>query len=230
MIKVLIHSANQFCIESFNRSAEKNSFECIITSDEKTLFEYCSFKPLDAYIISSEFEYAQRAINTIRGVNPGVPIVSLSHPNTVNTYPTKVDLNYLISGTNGIDYATYTILSFIVEQTKIYDRIKDLTPKKSNEVYFGDGLKYDTMYRSVYLNGILLRRFSVKEGKLLEILSLNFGKIVNRDSLMNDVWGNADIYISRSFDVYITKLRNFFREYDIKLQIKNISGVGLVLE
>jgi DNA-binding response OmpR family regulator len=135
-----------------------------------------------------------------------------------------------VHGAEATDPATHSILSFIEEQSRMYARIKSLTPIKPNEVYFGEGFRYDVLYRTFYLNNIELKRFSTKEGKLLEILARNYRKVIKRDIVLEEVWHKTDIYSSRSSDVYVTKLRNFFKEYDLNLTIKNISGVGLILE
>jgi hypothetical protein len=230
MLKILIHSVNAFCTDSFLRTAKNNSVEYIITSDEKTLFEYCTLQSLSGYIISSEFEYAQRAIDTIKGTNPGVPIISISHPNSKDIVRKNVDLTYLIHGAEATDAATNSILLFIEHQLSLYSRLKSLTPTPLNEIYFGEGFKYDVIYRNLHLNSIELKRFSAKEGKLLEVLARNYRNVVKRDALLEEVWHKTDIYSSRSSDVYVTKLRNFFREYDLNLTIKNISGVGLLLD
>ena len=230
MYTILLHSANQFCIDSFQRSAKKIGYGLIVTSDEKSLFEHCSFQPLDSYIISTEFDYAQRAINTVIGINPSAPIVSIAHPNTKHVLPIHVDVHYLVHGVEATDPATHSILSFIEDQSRMYSRINSLTPAKPNEIYFAEGFKYDVLYRTFYLNTIALKRFSTKEGKLLEILARNYRSVVKRDTMLEEVWHKTDIYSSRSSDVYVTKLRNFFKEYDLNLTIKNISGVGLILE
>jgi len=229
MLKILLHSVNQFCIDSFQRSAKNHSVELIITSNEADLFEHCSLQ-FDGYMISADFDYTQRAISTIRGINPRLPIVSISHPNTKKCMPSQIDLNYVVHGAAATDNDTNSILCFIEYQFRLYSIINSLSPPRMNEIYFGEGFKYDVVYRTFYLNGIALKRFSTKEGKLLEMLAKNYRSVIKRDLLLEEVWHKTDIYSSRSADVHISKLRNFFKEYDLDLSIKNISGVGLILE
>ena len=220
MRTILLHTQNQNLVDTFSGGIDK----IIVSSDEKTLFAYSSDQKISAYIICS-FGYSQRAINTIRSNNQYVPIISILQ-GTEKSFLQNVDLNYRVYDVPDI----MVVLNFIESQTKLYASLKTLTPTKLNEIYFSEGFKYETEYRAVYLNEILLRRFSTKEGKILEILSRNFGNVVKRDTILEEVWHKTDIYSSRSFDVYVSKLRNFLKDYDLKLKIRNISGVGLILE
>ena len=47
---------------------------------------------------------------------------------------------------------------------------------------------------------------------------------------MEKVWQKSDYFSGRSMDVYVTHLRRLFEKNGIKLEIKNISGIGLTLE
>ena len=75
-----------------------------------------------------------------------------------------------------------------------------------------------------------ITKLSEKQGGILEMLASNYGNAVKKDLILEKVWRKNDYYSSRSMDVYITGIRKIFKENKIKLQIKNISGVGLILE
>lgn len=69
---------------------------------------------------------------------------------------------------------------------------------------------------------------SDRESALLYHLYVNMRKVVSRDELLKEVWGNNS-YISRNIvDVYIKYLRDKFGEYaDF---IKTVRGTGYVLD
>ena len=46
---------------------------------------------------------------------------------------------------------------------------------------------------------------TAKESKILEMLCREKGKVVSRENILNEIWGNSDFYSSRSLDVFITK-------------------------
>lgn len=68
-----------------------------------------------------------------------------------------------------------------------------------------------------------------KEAQILKILCKFKDQVVPRDVVLNAVWGQDDYFVGRSLDVFITKLRKYFKE-DEKITISNIHGIGFKLE
>lgn len=68
-----------------------------------------------------------------------------------------------------------------------------------------------------------------KEAQILKILCKFKNQVVPRDVVLNAVWGQDDYFVGRSLDVFITKLRKYFKE-DESIQISNIHGIGFKLE
>lgn len=70
---------------------------------------------------------------------------------------------------------------------------------------------------------------TAKESKILEMLCREKGKVVNRENILNEIWGNSDFYSSRSLDVFITKLRKYLsKDTDVSLNVQK--GVGICLK
>ena len=70
---------------------------------------------------------------------------------------------------------------------------------------------------------------SKKECELLEILMEHLNSIVKREELEKRVWEDQGVFVGRSLDTYISKLRKKFKE-DPSIKITNIHGVGYKLE
>lgn len=66
---------------------------------------------------------------------------------------------------------------------------------------------------------------SSKEASLLELLYANINETVNREHILQVVWGDEGDYLGRTLDVFISKLRKKL-EADPNLKIVNIRGVG----
>lgn len=64
----------------------------------------------------------------------------------------------------------------------------------------------DMMARRVWVGGEEIS-LTHKEFALLAILAREPGIAVSRQQLMDEIWGNADLAISRSLDVHMTQLR-----------------------
>lgn len=66
---------------------------------------------------------------------------------------------------------------------------------------------------------------SSKEASLLDLLYSNINQTVNREHILQVVWGDEGDYLGRTLDVFISKLRKKL-EADPHIKIVNIRGVG----
>lgn len=67
-----------------------------------------------------------------------------------------------------------------------------------------------------------------KEAELLLFLCEHPNRILKREEVLLNVWGKDDYFLGRSMDVFITKLRKYFKE-DTSVQIETIHGMGFRL-
>jgi DNA-binding response OmpR family regulator len=68
-----------------------------------------------------------------------------------------------------------------------------------------------------------------KEAEVLRMLCLNRERVLKREEILTQIWGDDDYFMGRSLDVFISKLRKYLKE-DPSLQIVNYHGVGFRLE
>jgi hypothetical protein len=68
-----------------------------------------------------------------------------------------------------------------------------------------------------------------KECQVLELLHKNFGELIPRDTLMQEVWINEGVITTRSLDMFVSKLRKKLSR-DPELRITNVHGKGYKLE
>lgn len=67
-----------------------------------------------------------------------------------------------------------------------------------------------------------------KETDLLHLLCVSVNSTVEREAILNKVWGDDGDYVGRTLDVFISKLRKKL-EADSSIKIANIRGVGYKL-
>ena len=67
-----------------------------------------------------------------------------------------------------------------------------------------------------------------KESELLNLLHESVNNTVNREIILNKVWGDKGDYVGRTLDVYISKLRKKLGN-DSSIALKNIRGIGYKL-
>ncbi|WP_298532484.1 helix-turn-helix domain-containing protein [uncultured Algibacter sp.] len=70
---------------------------------------------------------------------------------------------------------------------------------------------------------------SKKECELIAILSTNQNRVVKREILVKEIWEDHGVFVDRSLDTFISKLRKKFKD-DPTINIVNIHGVGYKLE
>ena len=68
-----------------------------------------------------------------------------------------------------------------------------------------------------------------RESEVLLRLCREYGKTVNTSALLKELWGDDNYFNLRSLNVYITRLRNHFKEDD-SVEIESIRGVGYRLK
>ncbi len=67
-----------------------------------------------------------------------------------------------------------------------------------------------------------------KEAELLQFLCEHPNRILKREEVLLNVWGKDDYFLGRSMDVFITKLRKYFKT-DPSANIETIHGIGFRL-
>ena len=66
-----------------------------------------------------------------------------------------------------------------------------------------------------------------READLIEYLYQRRNKVVKREDILKDVWGDSNYFLGRSLDVFISRIRKLFRDSKT-VNIKNVHGVGFV--
>lgn len=71
-------------------------------------------------------------------------------------------------------------------------------------------------------------KLTSKESELLRLLCENLNKVLDRSVALNKIWYDDSYFNARSMDVYITKLRKYFKD-DPSIELMNVHGVGFKL-
>ena len=82
--------------------------------------------------------------------------------------------------------------------------------------------------RRVLIHPETTQELSSKECDLLLLLLNNKNETVERERILNEVWGDEGDYVGRTLDVFISKLRKKLNA-DPNVKIDNIRGVGYKL-
>lgn len=96
---------------------------------------------------------------------------------------------------------------------------------KSKIISIGHYL-FDVTNQCLIING-KVKRITEKESGILDYLSEHRNRIVKREDLLKELWGENDYFLGRSLDVFITKIRKYLKE-DPEISIENVFGVGFI--
>lgn len=73
-----------------------------------------------------------------------------------------------------------------------------------------------------------VQKLTTKEAELLNLLCNNMNQVLERNFALKAIWIDDNYFNARSMDVYITKLRKYFKP-DPSVQIINVHGKGYKL-
>lgn len=72
------------------------------------------------------------------------------------------------------------------------------------------------------------QQLTTTEADLLRLFFTNVNQLQKREDILNAVWGDDSLYLSRSLDVFISRLRKFLSG-NKKMVLKNMRSVGFIL-
>ena len=87
-------------------------------------------------------------------------------------------------------------------------------------------LKYNTLELICSGNK---EKLTLKEAQLLRLLIINKNKMMSREDILTEIWGEDDYFLGRSMDVFISRLRKYLAP-DSGIDIRTVRGAGFILE
>lgn len=87
-------------------------------------------------------------------------------------------------------------------------------------------LKFNTLE---LICGETREKLTIKEAQLLKYFMINKNKILAREDILTEIWGEDDYFLGRSMDVFISRLRKYVQN-DKNIDIRTVRGTGFILE
>lgn len=155
----------------------------------------------------------------IRGKSRLVPILFL-------TAKTMREDMYRGFELGGDDYMTkpFTARELLLRTRALLRRANPDVALGSNKIFNVGKMTFDHALRQLTCRGIV-KNLSTKENELLRIFCESRNAVVNRSRLLVEVWGRDDYFVSKSLDVYITRLRKLLKD-DPDVSIQNYHSFG----
>jgi DNA-binding response OmpR family regulator len=87
-------------------------------------------------------------------------------------------------------------------------------------------LKYNSLE---LISGNTREKLTLKEAQLMKFFIVNKNKVLAREDILNEIWGEDDYFLGRSMDVFISRLRKYVAD-DHEIDIRTVRGTGFILE
>ncbi|MFS0491458.1 response regulator transcription factor [Leadbetterella byssophila] len=223
-MKILYVEDEIFLGKIVKETLESRGFEIsMVTDGAHAIAEFRKFNPevcvLDIMLPHKNgFEIAEE----IRVIDPMVPILFL-------TAKSQVEDVLKGFGSGGNDYLKkpFSMEELIVR----IQNLKNLVGKKK-EVSDAVSLSTFTFYPTKQELVSSLKepiKLSFRESELLKVLAENVNQKVLRKDILMRVWNDDSYFNSRNLDVYITRLRDYFKN-DSGVEIITLKGVGYLFK
>lgn len=159
----------------------------------------------------------------IRKIDQDVPILFL-------TAKSMTDDKLEGFNTGADDYITKPFnLEELLCRIEVFLRRSNAAQNTREETIFSIG-QFQFDYKNLTLKSSNQQKvLTQKEAEVLRLLHLHRGRVLKREEILTNVWGDDDYFMGRSMDVFISKLRKYLKE-DPAVQIVNYHGVGFKLE
>ncbi len=109
----------------------------------------------------------------------------------------------------------------------LLNRKSKLEPNSDNEFVIG---KYTFNFGGLKLIGPKEEHnLTLREAELLKYLVEHLNQTVKREDILADLWGDNDYFLGRSMDVFISRLRKYFKG-DSAILLETIRKVGYILK
>jgi len=149
----------------------------------------------------------------------------------INCY--KIQIQFLDNTLNLLNKQAFlyilVFVIFLIVQFILYRRKSKIETSDKNEDYKSIGSFHFYQDQNKLVKAATEISLSKKECELLEIFISNPNQIIKREDLTKKVWEDNGVFVGRSLDTYISKLRKKLKE-DKSIKLTNIHGVGYKLE
>jgi DNA-binding response OmpR family regulator len=218
--KVLYVEDEIFLAKIVKESLESRNFEVMqIAEGKKVIQAFNEFQPdicvLDVMLPDKDgFMLAEE----IRQTDASIPIIFLT---------AKIQTEDTLKGfqVGGNDYLKkpFSLEELIVRINNLLSLTQRKVQNAGENASIG---RYEFLPQRYELRyGDNVRKLSHRETELLTILSENRNFTVTRKEILMKIWKDDSFFNSRNLDVYITKLRDYFKE-DESVQLMTIKGIG----
>ncbi|MBC7523180.1 MAG: response regulator transcription factor [Flavobacterium sp.] len=186
-----------------------------LTVFQSSTFDICVFDVMMPKM--DGFTLAEKIIT----INPEIPFIFLT--------ARKLKEDKIIGLKLGAD--DYIVKPFEAEELvlRLNNILKRSQQKQSlsseiDELQIGSYL-FDTKRLCLKSNS-KIQQLTEKEASLIHFFYNHKNQMIKREQILKAIWGTDDFFSGRSMDVYISKIRKYFKD-DSRINIESVRNIGL---
>lgn len=219
--KILYVEDEPFLAKIVKETLESNSYEVTLISDGSAAsrafvndaYDICI---LDVMLPSKNgYDIAK----DIRQSDSNIPILFL----TAKDQTADVLTGFSVGGNDYIK-KPFSMEELIVRIENLCNLAQLKSSKGIEEIQIGSQFRFYPTKLSL-TSPHSTKDLSHRESQIIQLLCDHMNDITNRKEILMTVWGDDSFYNSRNLDVYISKIRGYFKE-DRGIEIKTLKGVG----
>jgi signal transduction histidine kinase len=176
----------------------------------------------------SDFELQKEKIVAESFLNSIVADFKIAFPKvTLETYYNTKETNLILDKF----HLTKAILN-VFENAVKYGSSTNVIKTELIKNQFNISIKDDGIGISKSKHSLLFDKFyRVEQGNLHNAKGLGLGlyyvnQMIKREQILKTIWGSDDFFSGRSMDVYISKIRKYFKD-DSRISIESVRNIGL---
>ncbi|MEC7924221.1 MAG: response regulator transcription factor [Actinomycetota bacterium] len=220
--RILVAEDDKGVRDAVSRALEHEGYEVVVAEDGARAIELSENWSPDLYLLDVMMPYVDglSVCRTLRNRGDATPVLVLTARHLVTDRVAGLDA--------GAD--DYLVKPFALDEllARIRALLRRGTTTTTNGVLEVDGIRLDQKARKVTREGATIE-LTKTEFDLLELLILNVGIVLTRDTIYDLIWGYNFETNSKSLDVYIGYLRRKINVDGFPNLIHTIRGVGYCL-
>ena len=223
--RILIVDDEQDILDLLKYNLEAEGYETMLASDGMQALERAKNNPdliiLDVMLPGKDGWEVMRQLRQ----NPGtqrIPVIFLTAKAS--------EIDEVV----GLELGADDFISKPISMRKLLARVKMVLRKaRSIELNAEEVLQFGEVEINTSKYSVTVAEtpvaFTKKEFELLVYLARRPGRVVTRDTLLNEIWGDNVVVIDRTIDVHIRKIREKLGDDNMQF-IETIKGVGYRLK
>jgi DNA-binding response OmpR family regulator len=157
----------------------------------------------------------------IKALKPDLPVIFL----TAKTETADLVRGFEAGGTDYIrkPFSMEELVVRIENQFALVSSNMQSPGPQAREILLGKYAYRPMLYELVSPRGIL--HLSQRESEIISQLARRVNQVIERRELLMSVWGDDSFFNSRNLDVYIRKIREYFK-HDPNIRLQTLKGKG----